>query len=344
MAGGHPGSASRGARGRLSAVDEIVTPVAREFRCSREAVAEHLAGTAPTDHAHLLVEYRRGWGRDALAESTWPEEVRHELATRAKAAGVRVQLIRRHEQAHQVPVRPAEAEAGRFVAFAAWARGGFPAPAPNPSTASAEPSAWVERTTLTDPADLLDLSLADLAAGRSLGWSPHHEPLLLVCTNGKRDVCCAEQGRPIARALSEAHPDRAWETTHVGGHRFAGAMLVLPGALSYGRLDVDSALRVAAASERHEVVVEHLRGRGTYPPAVQYAEAVVRRELGENRAQALLLSTIETDGATSEVTFQRAGSEITVQVRELPGPAVRASCRDAVAKPTTTFEVVHGPR
>lgn len=313
----------------------------QEFRCSRLAVAEHLAGTAPTDHAHLLIEYRRPWGRDALTETSWPEQVRTELAARAQAAGVRVQLVRRHERGHQG--RPVATDAGFAVMGAYATRGGFPAPAPIPSTASAEPSAWVERTTLTDPADLLEIPLEDLAVGRSLGWPRHDQPLLLVCTNGKRDLCCAEQGRPIARSLSIAHPDETWETTHVGGHRFAGAMLVLPGAFSYGRLDPESALRVAVASRRDEVVVEHLRGRGTYPPAAQYAEVAARHELGESRAHALRMTGLEVDGAISTVTFEHAGGTLAVQVEAQPGPAVRASCRDTVAKPTSTFRVVPAP-
>ena len=51
--------------------------------------------------------------------------------------------------------------------------------------------------------------------------APEAEPHLLVCANGKRDACCAIVGRPVAAAAAESHPGRVWETTHLGGHRFA---------------------------------------------------------------------------------------------------------------------------
>ena len=46
-------------------------------------------------------------------------------------------------------------------------------------------------------------------------------PLLLVCTHGRRDACCAQFGRPTAMALARRYGTAVWETTHVGGDRFA---------------------------------------------------------------------------------------------------------------------------
>jgi hypothetical protein len=63
---------------------------------------------------------------------------------------------------------------------------------------------------------------------------PAAEPLYLVCAHGRRDVCCARFGGPLARALSAAHPLQVWETTHVGGHRYAANLVILPHGLYYG--------------------------------------------------------------------------------------------------------------
>ena len=49
-----------------------------------------------------------------------------------------------------------------------------------------------------------------------------HGPVVVVCTHGRRDVCCAERGRPLAAATALEHPGAVWESTHVGGDRFAG--------------------------------------------------------------------------------------------------------------------------
>ena len=78
--------------------------------------------------------------------------------------------------------------------------------------------------------ELAERDLKELAAGimPSFGvvWD---DPLYLVCTHGKRNVCCARLGGPLAQALAARHPGQVWETTHVGGHRFA-ANLVHPAA------------------------------------------------------------------------------------------------------------------
>jgi hypothetical protein len=53
-------------------------------------------------------------------------------------------------------------------------------------------------------------------------------PLFAVCTNGRRDRCCAIVGRGVAVGLHAEFGDRVVEISHLGGHRYAGTMLVLP--------------------------------------------------------------------------------------------------------------------
>ena len=140
-------------------------------------------------------------------------------------------------------------------------------------------------------------------------------------------------------ALAAAYPDETWETTHVGGHRFAGAMLVLPHGLSYGRLDRDSALAVVERSRAGELDLAHLRGRSAYDGAVQAAEITARRRLGESRLDALaLLAVSPAEGASAvDVWFAHERGEVTVRVETVATPPARQSCADLVAKPGTTY-------
>ena len=62
------------------------------------------------------------------------------------------------------------------------------------------------------------------------------DPLYLVCTHGRHDACCALRGRPVALELDRVRPGRVWETSHVGGDRFAANLLVLPTGEVYGRV------------------------------------------------------------------------------------------------------------
>lgn len=105
-------------------------------------------------------------------------------------------------------------------------------------------------------------------------------PLYLVCTNGRRDVCCGLAGRELARALAPELGDRLWETSHVGGHRFAPNLVCLPEGLLYGRLDADAARRVVAEHRDGRIVLEHLRGRSSLEPAAQAVDYFARRETG----------------------------------------------------------------
>ncbi|RJS45526.1 sucrase ferredoxin [Nocardioides cavernaquae] len=286
------------------------------YRCSVAAAEQPMAGTAAHDRGFLLIEHPGPWGRKALAESRWlPDDVRTTLAARAEDAGVRVQLIR----------RPGATPRGDgFRVF----------------LANTSPGArWLAATVLEDPAELLTLALGTLDAGAPEGFALEDGPLFLVCTNGRRDVCCAERGRPIAAALASAYPAETWETTHLGGHRFAGALLTLPAGLSYGRVDPDSAVEIARASASGHVVAPYLRGRTAYDGAVQAAEVELLDRLGLTAIDALALVASEVVGAHTIVTFRHAGGEASVRVTAIDEPPMRQSCADEVEKPSTAWRV-----
>lgn len=285
------------------------------FRCSVAAAAEPLAGSAATDGAFLLVENAGPWGRKALAESRLPEPVRTGLAERAEAAGVRVQLIRRHGRT------PASGGIRVFLVYA-------------------DPQApWAETTVLAEPEELLDLDLAALAAGERPGLDPHEQPLLLVCTNGRRDACCAELGRPLVAAVTGAHAELTWETTHVGGHRFAGAMLVLPHGLAYGRVLPEDGVRLGDLALAGRLDPLLLRGRAAYPAPVQAAEVALLERLGLDGVAALALVGVDTHGDLTRVRFGVDGVAHEVEVEAVAGPAVRQSCADDKVKSTLSFRV-----
>lgn len=87
------------------------------------------------------------------------------------------------------------------------------------------------------------------------------------------------RGRPLAAALADAHPDRTWEVTHVGGCRFAANLLVLPAGVMHGALSPGAGLQVAAAALREQVLPASLRGHTGSSPYAGTAEVVLRRRL-----------------------------------------------------------------
>jgi hypothetical protein len=282
------------------------------------ALDEPLAGTSAVTEHWLCVEQPGPWGRDALAQSHLDHAVADELARRAEAAGVRVVLIRRpgnHADTH-LP-RP------RQVYFATTRPG----------------RTRLDATTIQDPKELLDLDLAGLAAGRAPGSGFRRTaPLLLVCTNGRRDVCCALVGRPIAGALGERHPDAVWECTHIGGHRFSPTALTLPTGYSYGRLDLPTAADVLTAAGAGRVVLAANRGRSTWSRAGQAAELAVRELVGELDPDALSVSpelvVRHVDGRAWLVTVEE----------RVATPARPESCGKAPGTPTAYVVTAVEPR
>lgn len=280
------------------------------FRCSAASRhdSEPLAGTAPTEAAYLLVEYAGAWGAQAVADSRLPEDVRRELAG---LAGVRVMLIRRH--------------------------GGVSGPGTRIFTVVVTPDdCSIETTVLDDPAQLLDLDLAGLASGRHPGLTPHEGNLWLVCTNGRRDLCCAELGRPVTAALAGRWPEETWETTHLGGHRFAATLLALPSALTLGRLDHESA--VLALEEvlagRHPVGFS--RGRAGTSGAAQAAQLHVVEQTGFDDLGDVVV-TGERDGV---VSLLADGRPWRVGVHTRQGEPRRQSCADLTTKPAKVHEIL----
>jgi hypothetical protein len=93
-----------------------------------------------------------------------------------------------------------------------------------------------------------------------------------VCAHARRDRCCGKFGASLARELAARYPARVWETTHLGGHKHAANMALLPHGLYYGPLDLPAALNAIGAYERGQVTAHRYRGRAGHDEAWQEAE------------------------------------------------------------------------
>jgi hypothetical protein len=275
------------------------------------AVGEPLAGTASRFRHWLMIEQPGPWGHDALVEAGLPTEVGAALKERGDDLGIRVLLIRRRD-------RPNPASRLCFAAF------------------TGRQEQRLATFEVHDPRELLSLALDSLVERRWKGFGRRVPgPLFLVCTHGKRDPCCSRYGGPPARALAD-RPD-VWECTHIGGDRFAGNLVCFPHGLYFGRVDVGSAARVADAYARGTVVLEHYRGRSSYPPAVQAAEHELRTTLGLSGVDDLVLRQHDREtGGRHRVVFQVPGGE--------PRRVVLRESRQESRLLTCKAERPHAPR
>ena len=258
-------------------------------------------GTAAPATFFVALEQAGPWGRDAATQSHLPAGVGSSLSRACADRGGRLSLIRR-------PGRHADdAHGGSHTAYLAWA--------------GTEP--WLLRVTVTDPAALLELDLDALARGdreavlAALPGATPAEPILLICTNGRRDVCCAVRGRPVALDAAQAHPGRVWEASHTGGHRFAPTGVLLPHGATLARLDADLSAQLldrGAGGHLPTGVLgpRHDRGRSALTAPEQAAESHVRREAGITDLTALTVSDLAQPALGGDA--QPAGEAIATSV------------------------------
>ncbi|MFJ9867887.1 sucrase ferredoxin [Streptomyces sp. NPDC101165] len=251
-------------------------------RCATvsRSLDEPVSGTAATATTWLLLEQPGPWGVKALTSSHLDPALGRALEAAAEGTGVRVALIRRPGR-HADPGTPAPRQV--YVAHTVPGTG------------------WLHRATTSDPYRLLGLDFAALGAGdhrsfgTALGGRPHPgDPLALVCTNGKRDRCCALLGRPLAAELASSGVRGVWEVTHLGGHRFSPTVLVLPYGYAYGRAEARTIKEALHGVQEGRVVVEGCRGCSAWDRPGQAAELAVRSTAGEYAAGALRV--VRTEG------------------------------------------------
>lgn len=235
-----------------------------------------LATATTKARSWLLVEHPGPWA-ERIGEMDLPGPITGVLAE-ADRLGVRPQLIRRTGRRRSTPP---------LQVFAAWSGS----------------SPWLVGRELADPAELTELDLASVAAGRRPGFgSESADRLLLVCAHGRRNACCARTGVPLARALTDRFGDAVWQTTHVGGDRYAANLLCLPHGLSYGNLDIAEGLAAAAGYGRGEIRLDHFRGRAGLTEPAQAAEHFLRRATGAVGIDEVIVESVRANPVNSTVS------------------------------------------
>lgn len=287
------------------------------FRCSIAALerGDVPVGTAVPARYWMLVAHPGPWPPKPI-QAPPLTEVADDLSAQLGRFGARLQLIRRH---------------GRLEGEQVEADGD------NPVFLVDVHRQMVGRATWQRPEDLVALAARfdDLP-------DPTTEPLFLVCTHGRKDVCCAIDGRVVTAVLDDALPGAVWETTHLGGDRFSGNVVILPEGSQYGRLDGDNAPQVVLDHIDGRVDLDRWRGRCSWHPAAQVA---VHDLLGSGAGRRLAdmgTPVVESTGEDSWLVHVDTGTE-TVQrtvVRTLSEPhqltcsgGSKAQARYAVSVP-----------
>ena len=267
-----------------------------ECSVASQDAGESLAGTAVESvDRWLLLEVTDPWAPKALQTESLPDPVRARLADWLETPRSRLQLIRRPGPPGKRP---------RFM-----------------MVSSASRRRQVSKLDLDRYEDLLDVDLDALPAETAT-------PMCLVCVHGRRDRCCALHGSAVFRAIQARGVD-VWQTSHLGGHRFAACALWLPEGLMYGRLRPEHAEDFVAARRAGEIgELDLFRGRCSYDCPTQAADIFLRRRLSEQAANAIQWQATEPESASAwEARFRLESGDEVVRVRlEDTGVERPASC------------------
>lgn len=258
--------------------------------CSETSLnaGEPLLGSAPQVTVWILIEYQSPWKERALENNSLASEVRSWLASELRSfiemgELPRLQFIRSVNR---------ESNAGPLSLFVY--NGGS-----------------LRRLQFESYGDLLGTSL------KSCSLESMRENHYFVCTNGMRDLCCARLGMPAWNELQKWVGDRAWQTSHLGGHRMAPNVLTLPAGFLCGRVYSCQVDEFVEMIEAGSLPLQWLRGRSAYPSEAQACEAILGKPtLGIKSASCSRVEFCMHEGLVASVD---------IPVRE--SIQVRASCR-----------------
>jgi hypothetical protein len=280
-----------------------------------EDASESLAATASRVDRWLLVEYGDLWDRDVLGGSLLSAPLKEHLRDQLARLGHARLLFVKH------PDRRSRASRMLFLG----------------SSRPGEESLYALEFEEHD--DLLEYDFAAALLDGGTPGIPLDHPLFVVCTHGKRDRCCAKYGHPLYDSLKgRVDPAWVWQSTHVGGDRFAGNVVVLPEGLYYGRVDDDDLDPLLDSYFSGRIRLDLYRGRSTYTFVVQAAERALREETGLTGIADVSLERVERRGEGWRVFLRADGRLRNVDVEsELAEEAVYLTCGSLVPQRPRRF-------
>jgi hypothetical protein len=272
---------------------------------------ESIAGTALSQTTRwLLLELPGSWAAEPIMSPAITDSLRvHLQRVLEQAPGTRLQLIRG---------QAADAAGLALIVVRSGPSGG-----------------WVHRLQLPSLEALLAVdirSLWETDPGDSVS------PFILCCAHGMRDPCCARAGTPVAHALSALRPGDVWQTSHLGGHRFAATAVVLPWGVHLGRLTPEEAEPLWAAIDADSLHrLDRYRGSTALTNPAQAAAIFLREQSGELGLDWIVHRGTEPigEGCTLERFSLPAGQTAVRVVAECWGEPRATSCTsDKLKRPT----------
>lgn len=285
---------------------------------SRDAQEPYI-GTAPRVDTWLLLEYAGVWESSEIEDSHLPETVKSWIANvSATHPHFRAQLIRQQTRIEQ--------SITCFIGI------------------SQENRQALYRFQLENYDELLLLNIRAIIDGDSC-YEKHiiDTPLFLICTHGKHDLCCSKFGMPVYLEATRQAGECAWQTSHLGGDKFAANMLCLPHGIYYGRVAVPEIETIISKYHQGILYVEKYRGRTCYTAIEQAADCFLHIITNKQSISAFqLLSTQHTGDEAYRINFlsvQDGKAYRLTVIRESRETAFHTTCKARGKNKTSYYQL-----
>ncbi len=270
--------------------------------CHDSAINEPLIGTAEFKKVYLVIEQPGTWGNDALVECSLPEGLGAALKAQINFPEVGIFLARRTDLA-QTERRTTNRR--RF-----W-------------LAHTSPGGVRMRSgSLDNIADVLRWDWSAIIRGELPAVGRRSaDPVLFLCTNGKKDQCCAVHSRKIVDEL-RPNPEltgQIYEASHLGGHRFAPTGLLLPYGIMFGHLTSETTQEILNDAWSGNLNSNFMRGRTAQPPFAQIAEIETRKFANIGQIDSLDVVVLRSGKPISATGISNLTENDLVQVRHVDG-------------------------
>jgi hypothetical protein len=258
-----------------------------KFFCSEKSneIREQIQGTAPSFQYIFLLEYESYWDSKPLLNNTINKDVLKYMFSAIKLLGNAKMLFIKSDKSTK------KGGLKLFLINTSFKEGNY------------------KVIEFNNYNDILLIDLINIITDND--EMTDKEILYLVCTNGKKDKCCAKYGFPIYQNLKKnISNEQIWQCTHIGGDRFAPNIITFPNGAHYGHLKVDEIEKFLSTTLDGNIYLEKYRGKSKYNKYEQAAEYFLMKELQNNKSQNFSLEKSEKIDEASYLVMFRCTSNL----------------------------------
>lgn len=285
--------------------------MATNFSCARNShdLNESFLGTASPFRYALVIEYHDEFPESAIIGSSLSEDLkRHILRLYEIHAAVRILLMKQSDKQKKKRLFWADCQPG-------------------------ENKLWYYE--FEDYKDLLALKLGETSSE----WIEITEEQFFICTNGQHDPCCGKYGNDLYEVAADKK--NVWQTTHLGGDRFAANVLALPSGVYYRRVHIQALEEMIKCHSHNKIYLPNFAGRTVYDRPVQVAEYFIREKTHLLDLDALKFVEAASTGEIDSVKFAASELVYTLKLQRVEEQVqFPYSCHAKTPGPLTHYELL----